>query len=86
MRTWTAGLAAAALSFAAAANPVARLNDFGERNFNMEAMRGNQGSPWPSERSADWQRRWLHSDIRNVALPYVHHTFDKMLELGDFEP
>jgi len=75
-----------AMSFAAAANPVNRLNDFGDRNFNMEDLRGNN-QLWPSERTAstDLNTRWLHSDIRNVALPYVYHSLDLMLEIGEFK-
>ncbi len=75
-----------AMSFAAAANPVNRLNDFGERNFDMETMRNDISQPpWPLEREDTWGDRWLHSDIKDIALPYVHNTFDKMLESGDFK-
>jgi len=75
-----------AMSFAAAANGVANLKDplTGEtRNFNMEAMR-KKPVQWPVSRSALWKKNWLHSDIRNVALPYIYPVFDKMLELGGF--
>jgi hypothetical protein len=78
------------MSYAAAANPIDVLDETNignkNRNYNMEDMRGSSDPPWPDERLADWDKRWLHSDIKNVALPYVYHTFDEMLKLGDFKP
>jgi hypothetical protein len=71
-----------AMSFAGAANSLDVLPS--TRNINMEALRGGN-QEWPSSRiTSTWQKRWLHNDIRNVALPYVCHTFDKMLDLGGF--
>ncbi|HHJ18895.1 MAG TPA: alpha/beta fold hydrolase, partial [Gammaproteobacteria bacterium] len=74
-----------AMSFAAAANPISALDarPIGglNTNFNMEALRGD-AQAWPASRTSSWGKRWLHSDIKNIALPYVHHTFDTMLEIG----
>ena len=76
-----------AMSFGAAANPVYRLNDFGiDRNIDMQGLREAASVPWPSTLlRVNWNNRWLHSDIKSIALPYVHHTYDKMLEIGEFK-
>jgi hypothetical protein len=69
-------------SFAAAANSVGLLNNFGERNINME---GQRGSHWPQERSAGiFGDRWLHSDIKNIAMPYLYPIYEIMLINGEF--
>jgi len=54
---------------------------------DFETLRGSSVPAWPSasERISTRQRSWLHSDFRNVALPYVYQTLDTMLELGDFK-
>ncbi len=72
-----------AMSFGAAVNAVNKFNQYGERNFDMEALRG-QNQEWPVTRidNTVFNKRWLHSDIRNVALPYVYQTFDTMLSEG----
>jgi len=75
-----------AMSFAAAANSMSSLINLDtneDKNFNMESLRGDIPA-WPTIRSEDpkWATRWRHSDIRNVALPYVYHTFEKMLTIG----
>ncbi len=73
------------MSFAAAVNPIIKL-EAAERNFSMESQRG--GGDWPLSRKDIYgeqdYKRWLHSDIKNVALPYVFNTYDKMLTLGGF--
>ena len=78
-----------AMSFAAAANLMDAVDDTDvggkDRNFNMETLRGSSDPAWPSERISSRQKNWLHSDFRNVALPYVYQTLDKMLELGEFK-
>ena len=71
-----------AMSFAAAANPISILPN--SRNLNMEFLRGD-AQAWPSERFSSRQKNWLHSDIRDVALPYVYQTLDTMLDLGEFK-
>jgi len=57
------------------------LPDF--KNFNMEVMR-RPGNGWPASRQTLWGQSWLHSDIRDVALPYVYPVFAQMLDLGGF--
>lgn len=77
-----------AMSFAAAANPMGVLinaNTGENRNFNMETLRGTTPA-WPTERrDSSRQKNWLHSDIRDIALPYVYQILDTMLVLGDFK-
>ena len=84
------GHAIPALSYAAAVNPVSKLNQYGERNFNMHALRefpNGTGAPplWPQDRLSDpiLKEDWLHSDFRNVAMSYVYRMYDVMLDKGD---
>ncbi|MDP3072043.1 MAG: putative Ig domain-containing protein [Opitutaceae bacterium] len=68
-----------ALSYAVAVDQLPGLP--AGRNFNME-FEGRQGG-WPTDgHSGQNANRWLHSDFRNVALPYVHPMYLKMIELG----
>jgi hypothetical protein len=76
-----------AQSYAAAANAVPKLNEFGERNINMHSLRefpnGKDALPlWPQERIVEgpFDYDWLHSDFRNVAMPYVYKMYDVMLD------
>ena len=71
-----------AQSFAVAANQLKPLAA-PLRNFDMED-KGRTASLWPTEghtinASAG---RWLHSDLRNVALPYVYKLYNEMIALG----
>ncbi len=70
-------------SFAAAANSIERFEE-NSRNFNMETLRGVEPA-WPAERISDRQKNWLHSDIRDIALPYVYTVFDTMLQKGELK-
>jgi plasmid maintenance system killer protein len=65
-----------ALSFAAAANEVPSLNTVGgSRNIHLEALQNG----WPSIRSND---DWLHSDLKNIALPYISKFYDRVVSEG----
>jgi hypothetical protein len=81
-----------ALSYAAAANPVPAFTP--SRNFDMESSGrvekgkeadGNTIFEWPTEGHDDEYRanRWNHSDLKNVALPYVHKMYQNMLTQGE---
>jgi hypothetical protein len=74
------------MSYAAAANNVATIP--GDKNFNMQTMRDvdTSGNPyWPQSRvSGFYGTRWLHSDIKNMATPYVYPIYEKMLKEGGF--
>ncbi|BEU03027.1 hypothetical protein OAG1_18270 [Agarivorans sp. OAG1] len=80
-----------ARSFAVATNAIRQLDDpDNNRNFNMQALRpkapGGNAPYWPSERIDDeYPYDWLHSDFKDLPLPFVHHTFDKLLELLNAE-
>ena len=67
-----------ALSDAAAVDTVP-----GVQNYDMEAN-GRHSGEWPSEDhgGAGESGRWLHSDFRNVALPYVSPMYQEMINLG----
>ena len=72
-----------ALSFAAAAN---RVRIFDEQdnaiNFDMEAA-GKSSDLWPSEgHEGDRMGKWIHSDFKNVALPYVRPMYQAMIDNG----
>jgi hypothetical protein len=72
-----------ALSYAAAANPVTALGN--TRNFNME-LNGRTENRWPTEgHSGDNTGNWLHSDFRNVALPYVYQMYEAMIIKGSLQ-
>jgi hypothetical protein len=68
------------LSYAAAANKIAAFTN--ERNFDMEAD-CRVPDAWPAE-GHDGLRvnRWIHSDFKNVALPYVYPMYQKMITEG----
>lgn len=72
-----------AMSFAVATNAIDLLPKL--KNIDMEELRGGN-KLWPPERIKNWDKRWLHSDIRDVALPYVYHTLDEILKIGEFRP
>ncbi len=79
-----------ALSFAVAVHPLAPLDDPENpslsRNFDMEAR--GRDLVWPTEgHTADGKSagRWLHSDFKNVALPYVHKMYEEMINRGSLK-
>ena len=81
-----------ALSYPAGGNPIEELNER-RRNYNYQILRcaeadeAEEGAncPWPQSRlSSDIiHSRWLHSDIRDVPLPYIAPVFDTILEIGE---
>jgi hypothetical protein len=80
-----------ALSFAVAVHPLKSLenpvNPSLNRNFDMEAL-GRDSGIWPTEgHTADGRSagRWLHSDFKNVALPYVHKMYEEMINRGSLK-
>jgi len=81
MRTRLLAEAIPSRTFATGANGFDE-NKFGKgRQFNMNSEFNKRG--WPAERIEDSlkQSRWLHSDLRDVAYPYVGMAFDKFVEL-----
>jgi hypothetical protein len=72
-----------AMSYPVAANVVSVSEFSGAvESFNMEAS-GRGKSSWPAE-GHDGLRvnRWIHSDFKNVALPYVYPMYQKMITEG----
>jgi hypothetical protein len=71
-----------AMSYAAGASPIPSSGPLSKlRNFDLEAH-GRTPGRWPSEghAAAVTAGRWLHSDFKNVALPFVSPLFAKMIE------
>ena len=68
-----------ALSFAAAANEISSLAP--GRNIHMEAQRDG----WPSSRPSAPDDNWLHSDLKNVAYPYITQFYDELVTTGGLE-
>ena len=59
-----------ALTLPVGANPVPGLDDIGGGNFDMQGFQNG----WPQERlNSKLEARWLHSDLRRVAYPYVYY-------------
>jgi len=72
-----------AMSFAAGASAVPP-TDSGSQvvNFNLETLGRTDPKQWPTEghESKQMAGRWLHSDFKNVALPYVTPLFTHMIK------
>ena len=77
-------------SFAAGANKLDTLERFGEsgRNFDMQDMRDVDATEkpfWPEEREflldGGFGFDWFHTDIRDVAYPYVYEVFDEFVNI-----
>lgn len=74
-----------ALSLPAGSRPVTKFDRPAEqRNIDMNspAIRGS-GEPWPTNRNGD--KRWWHSDLRQVAYPYVSGLYGKIVEFGNLQ-
>jgi hypothetical protein len=70
-----------ALSYAAGAN---RIPSFNGANFDMEAQ-GRVPNVWPADgHSGSRFNRWIHSDFKNVALPYVSRMYQSLIDQGGF--
>ncbi len=80
-----------ALSFAVAVHPLVPLENQPhpelDRNFDME-VKGRGANGWPTEgHTSDGKSagRWLHSDFKNVALPYVNTMYEEMIKQGSLK-
>ena len=63
-------------SFATGANVISTSKVF----LDNQKMPSSKITWWPSVRRKDKTLRWLHSDLKNVAFPYVNQTFSKIVE------
>jgi hypothetical protein len=72
-----------AMSYGAAANEISAMAQ-NDGNFNME-LDGRNFGLWPTEGHGEEFRagRWIHSDFKNVALPYVCKMYQSMITKGD---
>ena len=74
-----------ALSPAAGSTPIPPTGGPGlMTNFDLEIQGRPTGGGWPMDghRSPLTQERWLHSDFKNVALPYAYPLFLHMINRG----
>lgn len=67
-----------ALSNPAGANAVNGIR--ANNNFNMPSLYKNG---WPSSRAQE--QRWLHSDLKTIAYPYIYPMYDGIVELGELD-
>jgi hypothetical protein len=70
-----------ALSYATGANSVGVFNN----NFDMNSADPDTGfqTGWPQERLDDssLNTRWLHSDFEEIAYPFIHKLYEKIVNL-----
>ena len=52
------------------------------RNIDMQSFKTD--STWPRN-SPFFGKRWLHSDLKNIALPHVFGLFDRFCVIGDLQ-
>ncbi len=74
-----------AMSPAAGSTPFPFLGGDGSiTNFDLENRGRPSGGNWPREGhgSSLTQNRWLHSDFKNVALPFVYPLFQTIISRG----
>jgi pimeloyl-ACP methyl ester carboxylesterase len=71
-----------ASTFAAGGIPLMTKSPVGEPITNYDLENEGRSRAWPEQGhgSKDTKNRWLHSDFKNVALPYVHPFFSYMIE------
>ena len=65
------------------ATGVMSLNDQVKFNYDLELL-GRSTTQWPTagHEKPSQKQRWLHSDIKNVALPIIYPTFQMMVSQG----
>jgi hypothetical protein len=71
-----------AMTFAAGASPVTSTGSGAQiANFDLETLGRTDPRQWPTEGHAATRLagRWLHSDYKNVALPFVAPLFTHMI-------
>ena len=51
----------------------------------MQALRDDSNLGWPEEKivGGEFDLHWLHSDFRNMAMPYVYPVYEQMLDIGN---
>jgi hypothetical protein len=66
-----------ALSFAAGLNLIKGADNFNENGIERTNGWGRSGEPY--------HNRWLHSDIKNMAYPFIYDVFDTIVSRGDLK-
>ena len=56
----------------------------GQHNFNINTDFRPASGAW-GRNHEDYGVRWLHSDMKDMALFYTHKLFDKLVEEGSLE-
>jgi Bacterial TSP3 repeat len=81
-----------AMTFAAGAVAItglenAQLPGLGHENVNLETEGRISGARWPTDghKAENAPGRWLHSDFKNVALPFVNPLFQLMINRGQLK-
>ena len=64
-----------------ALSPPAGKARIGMKNFNMNVDGRPQNGSW-GRNDADYQSRWLHSDMKDMALFYTYRFFDQAVSAG----
>lgn len=71
-----------AVSFAAGANPIDRLNTLAHgQNVNMATIK-TVPAVWPNRFTEGYGQRWLHSDIRDIAVQHTRNAYDRFMDIG----
>ena len=65
----------------------AQLPALGHENVNLETEGRISGARWPTDghKGENAPGRWLHSDFKNVALPFVNPLFQLMINRGQLK-
>ena len=56
------------------------MDSLGDNNFNMNTDFRPEGGAW-GRNHEDYETRWLHSDMKDMAYFYTHRLFDKLVEM-----
>ena len=69
-----------AMTYAAGGAPIPSQGQAPVTNFDLERYGRKKEGRWPNRGHTDEKRagRWLHSDFKNVALPFVHPLFHQL--------
>jgi hypothetical protein len=68
------------LSHPVGSNPVENNTFGGNEDLHSKKTGTFQMEGWPRE-----QNEWRHSDIKNIAYPYLYEAFENLVETGDLK-
>ena len=55
------------------------------KNFNMNTAFKPDNGAWGRGDNHMYKKRWLHSDMEDMAFFYTHKLFEKLVKLGEIE-